>query len=198
MARSVGLLTVISALGLMLGGCSGYQNGDLINKRPQLVAPPDKVSAMLADAATRAADSLQTLAAIENHKGPAVAAPPIGNAPPELLRNVTLNWTGPVGPITMSMANRAGYAYTVAGTPPANSIVVSLDVERSTIVEVLRDIGLQLGKRADIRVDSRRRVIELHYVSNTGEPSYTRRNTSNKRDGSSSMTPDLSALGLKF
>ncbi len=135
---------------------------------PQVVAEPDSVSAMLADAATRASNALETLAAAEQDRGPAIAAGPIGDAPPELMRALTLNWIGPVEPIAQKLAHRASYSFTTVGTPPAVPVVVSLDVENKPVIEILRDLGLQLGMRADIRVDSARRAVELHYSPNTG------------------------------
>ena len=47
-------------------------------------------------------------------------------------------------------------------------VVVSVDVENKPVIDVLRSVGLQLGMRADIRVDAGRRTVELHYAPNTG------------------------------
>lgn len=44
---------------------------------------------------------------------------------------------------------------------------MNVDTENRPIVEVLRDIGLQLGGRGDVRVDTNRRTIELHYAPMT-------------------------------
>lgn len=45
---------------------------------------------------------------------------------------------------------------------------MNVDVQNQPVIEVLRDVGLQLGVRADVKVDLERRVIELHYAPVTG------------------------------
>jgi len=61
-----------------------------IKREPQVVASPDKVSLMLAEAADKASNALETLAAVEQSRAPAVAVQPIHNAPPELKRAITI------------------------------------------------------------------------------------------------------------
>lgn len=157
----------IIAVASLTSACSnGLERFD--KGKPQVVAAPDKVSAMLANAADRAAKSLETMAAVEHHKSPGVAATPIYNAPRELKRAITINWIGPVEQIVQTLAERASYSYTVVGTAPPVPIITSVDVENKPIIEVLRTVGIQLGVRADIRVDSARSLIELHYPPNTG------------------------------
>ncbi len=135
---------------------------------PQMVAEPDKVSAMLADAADRASSALQTLSRVEQSREPTLAAPPISSAPLELSRPVTVNWVGPADQITNMLAQRAEYVFEIIGDAPAIPVVVSIDAEDKPVIEVLRNIGLQLGKRADVRVDANQKRIELHYAPNTG------------------------------
>ncbi|MCB1651656.1 MAG: DotD/TraH family lipoprotein [Alphaproteobacteria bacterium] len=150
----------------LLSACAGstvHSAGE-----PQIVAAPDKVSAMLAEAADKASDALETLAAVENARTPAANVGPVGNAPPELRRAITVNWIGPVEPITKTLADRAGYEFLTIGTQPPVAAVVSVDVENRPVIDVLRDIGLQLGVRGDIKVDSAQRVVEIHYPPSTG------------------------------
>lgn len=146
------------------GSVTGFSNDS-----PQLVASPDSVSVMLADSADRASKALETLAAVEYSRSPGVAVSPVGdNAPVELRRAVTVSWVGPVEPITKSLADRASYKFLTIGSAPPVPIVVSLDVQNRPVVDVLRDIGLQLGMRGDIRVDAQRKIVEVHYSPNTG------------------------------
>ncbi len=156
----VGLLT------LTLGACSS--GAPIRSDHPNLVASPDKVSMMLADAADRASISLETLAAVEQARSPEVSVGPIDNAPIELRRAITVNWVGPVEPIAHKLASRAGYAFQSIGTPPPVPLVVSVDAENMPVIDVLRSLGLQLGVRGDVRVDGRRRMVEIHYSPNTG------------------------------
>lgn len=156
------LMAVAAALGA--AGCSPR----LTNEHPQLVAAPDKVSMMLADAADRASTALETLAAVEQSRAPEVAVAPISDAPPELKRAITVNWVGPVEPIARTLAERAGYDFQTMGSPPPVPLVVSVDVQNAPVIDVLRSLGLQLGVRADLRVDAARRAVEIQYAPGPG------------------------------
>ncbi|MFP4313407.1 MAG: DotD/TraH family lipoprotein [Alphaproteobacteria bacterium] len=159
--------TVLLASIILLGGCETAQQA-FSGDSPQLVAAPDSVSAMLADAADRASTALETLAAVEYSRSPGVAVSTIGDAPAELRRAITVNWVGPVEPITKTLADRAGYNFLAIGNAPPVPLVVSLDVENRPIIDVMRDIGLQLGLRADVKVDAARKAVEIHYAPNSG------------------------------
>jgi len=152
----------LSACLLSLGAC-GY-NRAFSNNTPQVVAAPDPVSARLAEAADRVSNALENLAAVENARTPNVSSAPIANAPRELSRAITVNWVGPAEPILQTLANRAGYEFKRFGNEPSNALVVSVDVENAPIIEVMRDIGLQLGQKADVRVSAQTRSVEIHYA----------------------------------
>lgn len=131
--------------------------------KPQLVVEPDQVTARLAQAADRAANALDTLAAIEQVRTPTDLPPLAASAPPELRRSVTVNWIGPAEPLAKQLADRASYQFKVTGNMPSTPVMVSLNVRNQPVIETLRDVGLQLGKRADLRVDPGQRVVELSY-----------------------------------
>ena len=137
-------------------------------ENPQVVVSPDKVSLMLAEAADKASRSLETLAAVEQARSPGVAVQPIHNAPTELARTISVEWIGPASQITQKLANRASYQFLSYGNQPPVPLLVNINVENRPVIEVLRDIGLQLGVRADVKVDAQRRVVELHYAPVTG------------------------------
>ena len=155
-------MTLLSLISLTLAACATGQSVPM--QDPQVVASPDRVSAMLADAADKASNALQTLAAVEQAKSPPADLARLDNAPIELRRAVTVSWVGPVDKITKTLADRASYTFDTYGDVPPVPIVVNIDVENKPIIDVLRDIGLQLGGRANIRVDSNRRAVELHYA----------------------------------
>lgn len=159
-------LVRLSIAGLFLVFLAGCSQSPKTN--PQLVAAPDKASMMLADAADRASQALETLAAVEQSRSPEVAVAPITDAPPELRRALTLSWVGPVEPAVRMMADRAGYNFQTIGHPPPVPLVVSVDVTNMPVIDVLRSVGLQLGMRADIKVDAGRKMIEVHYAPNMG------------------------------
>ncbi len=166
MIRSVRFMVALVATGFLATACEpGYP---IMVRDPQLVAQPDKVSMMLAQAADKAATSLETLAAVEQKRTPAAKVSAISDAPPELARAMSVNWIGPVDQITKAVANKAGYRFVPLGAAPATPIVVSIDVTNKPIIEILRSIGLQLGARADVHVDAASKVVELNYTPVTG------------------------------
>ena len=166
MVRFFSILPLFLSL-ITVSGCESVSQ-TFSNNSPQLVASPDKVSAMLADAADRASLALETLAAVEYARSPGVSISPVVDAPAEMRRAVTVNWVGPVEPIAKTLADRAGYGFTVVGHQPPIAVVVSVDAENRPVIDILRDIGLQLGMRADVRVDGTQRMVEVHYAPNTG------------------------------
>ncbi len=157
------LLIIFSLIGL-----SACETGPIRVKDPQLVASPDKVDAMLAQAADKASNALETLAAVEQKRTPSASIAPVAGAPPELMRAITVNYVGPAEQITNTLANRANYRFNVIGEMPSTPIVVTIDVTNEPLIEVLRSVGLQLGARADVRVDSSAKIIELMYAPTTG------------------------------
>jgi defect-in-organelle-trafficking protein DotD len=157
-------VTALAVAILTVSACSP------VNQRfnPQIVASPDKASMLLAEAADRASTALETLAAVEQARSPDIAVAPISNAPAELRRAMTVNWVGPVEPISKTLADRSGYKFVSLGEAPPVPVVVSIDVENKPVIDILRNIGLQLGQRADIKVDGERKVVEIHYAPVTG------------------------------
>ena len=164
------ILPAILALTMALPMLAACAPGNVVNTsvKPQIVASPDKASMLMAEAADRASVALETLAAVEQARSPGIAVAPIADAPMEVRRAMTVNWVGPVEPIGKTIADRAGYAFVTVGDAPPVPIVVSLDVENKPVIDILRSIGLQLGQRADIKVDAERKVVELHYAPVTG------------------------------
>jgi defect-in-organelle-trafficking protein DotD len=123
---------------------------------------------MMAQAADRASVAMETLAAVEQARSPGIAVAPIADAPPELQRAMTISWTGPVEPLAKKLADRAGYSFQSMGEAPPVPIVVTVNVENMPIIDIMRSVGLQLGVRADLKVDGSNRIVEIHYAPVTG------------------------------
>lgn len=157
-------VTLIAIVGLFATGCA-YQPKFA---RPQVVAEPNSVDLMLADAADRATRALETLADIENTKSPVKSVAVVPNAPQALQHAVTLNWTGPAEPLVMELAKKAGYTYGTLGSEPAVPVLVNIQATNQPLIEILRNIGLQMGSRADLKVNGQTRVMEIHYASMNG------------------------------
>ncbi len=158
------LLTCVIGLALAVSACVPVTKLD-----QQLVAEPDPVALRLAQAVDKASAALQTLASIEQARNPGVSVQGAPYAPQELRRTVSVEWTGPIEPLAHRLADRAGYQMQVNGDVPPTPVVVSVRAAEKSVVEVLRDIGLQAGRRADISVDPERRIVELNYAPLSGE-----------------------------
>lgn len=173
--RTLGVTLVLAAT-LTLSACGSFKQavgGGNNGVKPQLVAEPDQTSLMIADAADRATRALESLAAVENVRVPSAAASAamVPNAPPELQKAVTFSWSGPVEPVARDMAARAGYTFRTIGDQPPAPILVNLDITNQPMIEVLRDIGLQMGTRADLKLDANRRTVEIIYSPTINAPS---------------------------
>ena len=161
MNRKISILSTIPLL-CMLAGCAQYKVDQ------QLVAEPDPVALRLAAAVDRASTALQTLASVEQARNPGVSIQAAPSAPKELRQAVSVDWVGPVEALAQSLADRAGYQLQVNGDRPPVPVVVSVQAREKSVIEVLRDLGLQVGRRAEIVVDPDRRIVELNYAPISG------------------------------
>jgi defect-in-organelle-trafficking protein DotD len=161
MNKEISVLFAAVLLGAVTG-CTQYKVDQ------QLVAEPDPVALRLSSAVDKATAALQTLASVEQARNPGVSLQMPPTAPVELRRIVSVDWTGPIEPIAKSMADRAGYQMHVNGQRPPTPIIISLVAREKSVVEVLRDIGLQAGQHADVVVDPEHRLVEVNYAPISG------------------------------
>ena len=158
--------TVLLSVALIgMSACEHFPITETVKPgKAQMVADPDSVNVMLADAADRAALALETLASVEQKRTPVPAVATIPNAPAELRRGVTVEWNGPAEPMVQALTAQTGYSYQTFGAQPPVPLVIALKTTNRPAIEVFRDIGLQLGGRATLKVDANRRVVELYYA----------------------------------
>ncbi len=160
--------SVLAAVALVtaLGACTPLHFTQKVDQ--QMVAEPDPIGLRLASAADRASAALQTLASVEQARTPSVAIQSVPSAPQELRRSVSVEWVGPIEPLAQKLAARASYRFRVNGDAPPAPIVVNIAAKQRSVVEVLRDVGLQAGTRADISVDVDQKLVELNYAPASG------------------------------
>ncbi len=151
--------SIVPLAALFLSGCE---------LPPPVVIPQNPVESRLADAAGKASDALQKLAAIEQARSGMAAEAPVMDAPPELMQQVSLAWVGPVEPVVRRLAERIGYGFNVLGAVPPVPVVVDINANRRPVIHVFRDIGLQAGVRADLTIDAQNHVVELQYAPVAG------------------------------
>lgn len=73
---------------------------------------------------------------------------------------VSVSWNGEAAPLVLQLAKARGWEPKVTGKPIL-PVPVSIDVRDADLVDVLRDLGAQMGSRADLILRSNQ--IELRY-----------------------------------
>lgn len=143
--------------GVVLAGCA-----------EPLVKPvatePDVVSERIAAASEKAARALNDVAAIEQVRTPLPETPDYASAPRAMQQLITVKWTGPIEQMVQTLAARAGMSFRTKGQVPSVPLVVNVDVYQQPLIQVLQNVGLQAGRRADISIDARIGVIEIRYA----------------------------------
>ena len=119
------------------------------------------VAQQIADAAVRAEMALARLARIQAARDPIVWEPAPGNVPRELLREVTVDWTGPLRELAKRLAELSGYEFRETGSPAVQPVMVDVHSVKRPLIAVMREVGLQGGSRVKLLVDARRRVVEI-------------------------------------
>lgn len=162
--RALALTIVVVAL----AGCA-------TNPTPQAKDVRGTVQDRLAAAAEKAADAVRTLAEVEQAKlavegggaGAAVAQPTF-EVPAALAQEVTINWVGPLEPFVKKLADRAEYGFQPLGARPSVPIIVKVDSRKRRLLDILQDVGLQAGRRADVAVrfePDGHGVVEVRYAA---------------------------------
>lgn len=75
-----------------------------------------------------------------------------------------IDWTGPIEPLVRKLADLTDYKVKVLGNTPAIPIIVSISEDCAVIADILKNAGMQAGKRANIVVFPANRVIEIRYA----------------------------------
>lgn len=159
----------VAAFGLcsfLMAACAPGLSQNKVDQ--QLVAEPDPVALRLAAAVDRASVALETLASVEQARTPQAGLQAVPYAPQELRRTVSVEWVGPIEPITRRLADKAGYRMRVNGDVPPAPLIVTVQAKQKSVIDVLRDVGLQAGQRATVSVDPEHRIVELNYAPLAG------------------------------
>lgn len=153
-------LIVLTAI---LGGCVGSA-AEFTRIREQGAVDP--AEAKLAEAATSVSKSLLDIAEIQMAATPPPKSyQPANPADYGMADLVSIDWAGPVEPLVNQIAKASGYDVRVLGNEPAVPIMVYVSVKNIPLGHVLRDVGFQSHKRADIVIFPKSHVIELRYAN---------------------------------
>lgn len=120
----------------------------------------------LARSALSVEDSLRTLAATQeiyakNAINTDILITPQGG----MGKLARIDWSGPIEPLLEKIAEMTEYRLKVFGPLPQIPVIVSLSARERRIADILKDAGLQAGKRANLVVYPTSRIIELRYTA---------------------------------
>jgi len=128
---------------------------------PITTIDPDLQLVSVAESVER---SLRTLAeAQEEQMNNAINTAPLVTKEGGMGGRIDIDWTGPIGPLVQRIADMSQYHVKVFGPEPEVPVVISVSGKKRVIADVLKDAGLQAGKRAQVIVFPTSRVIELRY-----------------------------------
>jgi defect-in-organelle-trafficking protein DotD len=77
--------------------------------------------------------------------------------------SISIDWSGPIQPLLEKMAHMTQYKLKIMGNEPPIPIIVSVTAKNAVIADIIKNAGLQAGKRANIVVYPNTRIIELRY-----------------------------------
>lgn len=126
----------------------------------------DDAEIKLAEAAVSVSKSLDSLAEIEKAAHPCCRMPPpidgyrIGLGCP-----ASVDWVGPVEPLVRRIAEASHYCVRVLGKEPPIPVIVAINSKNIPFSDILRNVSLQIHKKACIVVYPSRRTIELRYIT---------------------------------
>ena len=133
---------------------------------PPVPAPADATIVALDRSAAAVSRSISALAEVEQYDRfkRLPNQPGVYEQVPGMTQVVTMPWDGPVEAAVRQLATQGGYTFKVSGKPPVIPVLVQLTSEPATLSDLLRNVGLQAGSRADVLVYSAQRIIELRYT----------------------------------
>ena len=143
------------ATAALLAGCQTKPNYNMTN-----------VGERLEKTALSIEDSLRTLAAAQDQEPQHAINTDILVTPPGGMGGMaSLDWSGPVEPLLDKLGHMTNYRVKVLGPIPPIPVIVTISARERVIADILKDAGLQAGKRANIVVYPKNRIIELRYLN---------------------------------
>lgn len=160
-------LTAITAI-LICGTLTGC--GSALKKNIQTSAGTVPINSTVEKELLTAAKSVQSSLALlartqEQNHVPLLNTAPLLTPEGGMSGTVDIDWTGPIEPLVQKLAEMTEYKVKVLGTEPGIPVIVSIAQNNAIIADILKNAGMQAGKRANIVVFPANRVIELRYAS---------------------------------
>ncbi|MDK2123867.1 DotD/TraH family lipoprotein [Parachitinimonas caeni] len=76
---------------------------------------------------------------------------------------ISLDFVGELETMLTSLANKYSYELVVLGKRPPQQVLVNVYVKDRSVIDILKNVGLQVDAMADVRLDRSARRIELIY-----------------------------------
>jgi defect-in-organelle-trafficking protein DotD len=131
---------------------------------PPVPSGPDVA---LSEASYSVSRSIVSLSEIAQASRPLPALdPPPNPASYGMAELTSVDWSGPVESLVKQLAEASNYRLRVLGNKPALPVLVTVSAKNEMLADVLRDVGYQCGRRANVVVFPDSRVIELRYAKN--------------------------------
>lgn len=129
----------------------------------QPTQPDDKASVMLAEAANSVSRSLVELTRIEKSVLPKDKIL-VDSYALDLRGTVSIDWSGPIEPVLVRLADKMHYKLRRLGPNPPIPIVVTVSAYNAPLGSLFRDLDFQAGHRADILVFPQTKTVEIRYA----------------------------------
>jgi defect-in-organelle-trafficking protein DotD len=134
---------------------------------PPAQRPITGTEVALSEASYSVSRSIVKLSEIAQASRPlSVLEPPPNPASYGMGELTSVDWSGPVEPLIKQLANASNYRLRVLGRKPAIPVLVTINSKNTMLADVVRDVGYQCGRRANVVVFPDSRVIELRYAKN--------------------------------
>jgi len=157
-SRSAGrTCAALLAVGL-LAGCATTERPA---PRPEAADP---ILTQLAEASTRAAKALEGLSRVEQKRTPVTkASVDPATLPEDVKKPITLVWTGSAFEALKQVAFTIGYGVAEYGAKPTSPLIVSVNANGVAAYEVIQDIQMQLGNRAQLVPNVAEKRLKVFY-----------------------------------
>lgn len=157
----VSVITIV-AMSHLLIACAPVRPAVPANYASQDICVHDRLS----DTAIAVEKSLRILAAAqEPNVMNAINTAPLVTVRGGMGCKATLDWSGPIEPLLHEIARLTDYQVKILGNTPPIPVIVSINVENRVIADIVKDAGLQAGKRANLVVYPSSKIIELRYAT---------------------------------
>lgn len=136
----------------------------LVGCSPKVRYEVSDIDYQLMRSALSVEDSLRTLASTQdryakNALNTDILVTPQGG----MGKLASLDWSGPIEPLLEKVGELTSYRVKVLGPTPAIPLIITISCRERMIADILKDAGLQAGKKANVVVYPTSRIIELRY-----------------------------------